>query len=163
MRCVNPLNARKDMYGNLAFNNKLNVATGQGLQFECRKCLPCRLNNAREKAVRCLHGAKMYEDNIFLTLTYKDESLESQWLIYEHFQQFMKTLRRKNPNKKIPYMVTGEYGEKDKRPHWHAIIFNYRPTDATPYKKNQRGETLYLSPTIDNIWTKNDHELCLGS
>lgn len=123
----------------------------------CRKCLPCRLNLAREKAVRAFHEAQMHDDNIFLTLTYSNEHLASQKLIYSDFQKFMKKLR-KTTKEHISYMVTGEYGDKTKRPHWHAILFNYMPKDMEPYYTSDRGDQVYKSKTIDKIWAKNDPE-----
>ena len=39
-------------------------------------------------------------------------------------------------------MVTGEYGEKNKRPHWHVILFNYRPKDATYKYTNTTKNTI---------------------
>jgi alpha-galactosidase/6-phospho-beta-glucosidase family protein len=126
------------------------------------------LNIAREKAVRSFHEAKCHEDNIFLTLTYDDEHLESSKLIYEHFQKFMKSLRERvtrgietkelRDEKYIPYMVTGEYGEVNKRPHWHAILFNYRPEDAKYKYTTDLGENVYESEIIDSIWKKGNAE-----
>ncbi|AZL82694.1 replication initiator protein, partial [Apis mellifera associated microvirus 24] len=127
--------------------------------FSCRKCLPCRLNNAKEKAIRCWHESKMHDDNIFLTLTYSDEHLESPRLIYSHWQEFIHKLRDKIRynslgEQKISTMVTGEYGEQTKRPHWHALIFNYRPGDERPYRTTERGDKVYRSETIQTLWNK---------
>lgn len=120
-----------------------------------RKCLPCRLNIAREKALRCIHEASTHEENIFLTLTYSDEHLLSPKLQYKDWQDFAKRLRYTTSNK-ITYMVTGEYGDKNKRPHWHAIIFNYRPPDAKYYLSTDRGDKIHTSSLIDELWAKND-------
>ena len=137
MRCINPLKASQNSSGDIVYSSSKALEGLVGFEFECRKCLPCRLNIAREKAIRAVHEAKMHQDNIFLTLTYEDAHLSSEKLVKEDFQKFMKRLREKvmrgvtdkeeKEKLKITYMVTGEYGEKTKRPHWHAIIFNYRP------------------------------------
>lgn len=105
----------------------------------------------------------MHPGNIFLTLTYRDECLESPKLIYSHWQTFIKDLRShvayKNPfNGPIGTMVTGEYGEKNKRPHWHAILFNYVPDDAKKYRITDRDEQIFTSRLIDDIWGRNDPE-----
>ena len=153
MRCIRPLKASFDRDGDITHRSRQGIAGLVPFEFECRKCLPCRLNNAREKAVRCVHEAQMHEDSIFLTLTYDEAHLESEWLIYRDFQLFMKSLRLRS-EREISYMVTGEYGERRKRPHWHAIIFGYSPSDATYKYTSETGEKVYESDEIHSIWKK---------
>lgn len=69
----------------------------------------------------------------------------------------MKKLR-KLQNDPMGVFVTGEYGEKNKRPHWHAIIFNYRPSDLVYRRSNDNGDRIYTSSTIDDLWDYNDPE-----
>lgn len=157
MRCIRPIKASQDSNGDIVYSSKKATPGLVGFEFECRKCLPCRLNIAREKAIRCVHEAKMHESNIFLTLTYNEESLVSDRLIYDDFQKFMKKLR-KTQDEKITYMVTGEYGDKNKRPHWHAILFNYRPKDATYLYSSDRGDRVFTSETVARTWGKGKHE-----
>lgn len=157
MRCIRPLKASQRDDHSITFSMKEAIPGLQTFQIECRKCLPCRLNQAREKAIRCYHESKMHDDNIFLTLTYNEESLESPRLIYKHFQDFMKRLRESTPNK-ITYMVTGEYGEKHKRPHWHAIIFNYTPNDPKPKYTTELGEPVYTSQKLTDLWSYGNIE-----
>lgn len=161
MRCIRPLKASYDVAGNLTFSNKIADQTVVGFEFECRKCLPCRLNIAREKSIRAYHESRMHEDSIFLTLTYDDEHLKSPSLMYPDFQGFMKRLREKvnrgvdkdDPKfKKIPIMVTGEYGDKTKRPHWHALIFNYRPHDLVHHRTTDHGDRVWTSTELSTLW-----------
>lgn len=159
MHCISPIKAGYSLTGDLKFNNTALSKELVGLQFECRKCLPCLLNVAREKAIRAWHESQMHDNSMFLTLTYSDDHLLSPKLIYKDFQDFMKKLR-KSTNNKINYIVTGEYGEKNKRPHWHALIFNYRPTDITKSHFTDRGDQIYTSPLIDKLWGRNDPESC---
>jgi len=121
-------------------------------QLPCGKCISCRLEYARQWAIRCIHEAQMHEQNSFITLTYDDQNLVSPKLIYKHFQDFMKRLRRKNPHLNIGVFVTGEYGEINKRPHWHAIIFNYRPHDCIYKYSNHRGDKIYSSAELTTLW-----------
>lgn len=93
----------------------------------------------------------MHPENVFVTLTYSDEHLKSDKLVYRDFQLFIKKLRKSTVDN-IGYFVTGEYGEKNKRPHWHAIIFNWRPKDAKPKYKNYRGDQVYTSEYLDSLW-----------
>lgn len=157
MKCINPLKANQNRDGDIIYNSKEAIPGLVGFEFECRKCLPCRLNQAREKAIRCVHEAKMHEENIFLTLTYNEENLKSPKLIYKDFQVFMKALRHSTPNK-ITFMVTGEYGEINKRPHWHALLFNYRPHDAKLKYKTEQGEEVFTSEKLENLWKKGNLE-----
>lgn len=158
MHCIRPLKASLDASGSITFSQKNAIPGLVPFEIMCRKCLPCRLNQAREKAVRCWHESRMYPDSIFVTLTYDEEHLESPWLEYQHFQKFMMDLRNhlyyENPKHKIHCMVTGEYGDKHKRPHWHAIIFNYTPPDKKHDRITERGDEVFTSETLTKIWQK---------
>lgn len=164
MQCINKIKAGFTKSGDLTFSPRKADKGTVGFELECRKCLPCRLNIAREKAIRAVKEAEMHKENIFLTLTYSEENLKSPKLQYLDFQLFMKSLRElhtrniTDPDLKkemaISYMVTGEYGEKNKRPHWHAIIFNYRPSDQLPFRKSERGDQVYTSKTLSDLWGK---------
>lgn len=139
-------------------------------QLPCGKCLECRLAYAREWAIRCVHEASTYEKNIFLTLTYNDESLKSPKLIYDDVQKFIKKLRKRPYSKDgqfvhqsedpepMGFFVTGEYGDKTKRPHWHLIVFNYEPNDGLPKYTHVSGDVVKTSTTIDRIWGKGNAE-----
>lgn len=157
MQCIQPLSASFDEAGNITFSSKKRSKELVPFAFECRKCLPCRLNNAREKAIRAVHEAKTHKNNIFLTLTYDDEHLSSSRLVYKDFQDFMKKLRH-TQDEKITYIVTGEYGEKNKRPHWHALIFNFRPKDELHLRSTERGDRVYTSKLISDVWSSGRHE-----
>lgn len=121
------------------------------VQLPCSKCLQCRLDYARGWAIRCVHEAQMHNETSFITLTYDDQKLASKKLIYEDFQLFMKKLRKQRQNP-IGYFVTGEYGEKTKRPHWHALLFGYRPRDAEYKYSNDRGDKCFSSKLLSTTW-----------
>lgn len=127
----------------------------------CRKCIHCRLQTAREKAVRCWHESQMHANNCFITLTYDDDHFESPYLIYPHFQTFMKDLRNKvghSPESRISCMVTGEYGDEKKRPHWHAILFNYEPPDSEKVRTTKLGHDVYKSQELTDLWGRGSTE-----
>lgn len=155
MQCIKPIQASIGHDGKIVFRQKDAIPGLLPLKLPCSKCLACRLNKAREKAIRCIHEAQEHTDNMFLTLTYNEDKLESDKLIYKHFQDFMQTLRDSESHKPIGYMVTGEYGDKNKRPHWHALIFNYRPKDAKIYRRTELGHYIYKSDFLENVlWDK---------
>jgi len=146
----------------LAWSYKKHSKEYPTFQLPCGKCISCRLERARETAVRCVHEAQMHEQNCFITLTYSDENLKSDRLDYRDFQLFIKRLRKEiyeTSQQKISVLAVGEYGDKGKRPHWHAIIFNWRPADAQPSYKNDSGDQLYDSELLTQLWGKGRADL----
>lgn len=63
----------------------------------------------------------------------------------------MKRLRR-HANQKIQYFHCGEYGERDRRPHYHALIFGWDFADKTLYKTTARGDSVYTSARLETLW-----------
>lgn len=120
-------------------------------QLPCGKCIECRLDYSRQWSIRCFHESSIHEQNCFITLTYSDEHLTSPKLVYPDFQKFMKRLR-KTTNNEVGVFVTGEYGEINKRPHWHAIIFNWEPRDKIKKYTTDRGDQVYESATLSKLW-----------
>lgn len=123
-----------------------------GFSVPCGQCIGCRLERSRQWAMRCVHEASLYEDNCFITLTYSDEFLP--WdgsLNMSHFQGFMKRLRARFSDRKIRFFHAGEYGAKYRRPHYHALLFNFDFADKRLYKR-VNGMSLYTSEVLDSIW-----------
>lgn len=159
MRCTSPRTVGFQPDGKtICWSKKSFSKEYATFQLPCGKCLECRLDYARQWAVRAVHEAQMYPKNCFITLTYSDDKLKSPKLIYEDFQLFMKRLR-KLQNDPMGVFVTGEYGDKTRRPHWHAIIFNWAPSDQIPKYKNERGDQVYSSETLTKIWGNGIAEL----
>ncbi|AXH74005.1 MAG: replication initiator protein [Microviridae sp.] len=161
MHCIRPIKVSQTFDGTLTYKQKSAIPGLVGWQLPCRKCLPCRLKIGREKAIRAYHESKMHEDNIFLTLTYNDDHCPPR-LLYEHWQTFIKDLRDRvgySPDVRISTMVTGEYGDKSKRPHWHALIFNFRPHDqpVKPFRETDFGP-VYRSPFLQELWGMGNTE-----
>lgn len=128
------------------------------MEIPCRNCIGCRLDNARQWAIRLTHEQRYHELSCFLTLTYnpqhmpKDHSLDKR-----HFQLFMKRLRMyhhyNNPEApKIKYYMCGEYGGQTDRPHYHAIIFGLDFADKRKHKTTKRGDVLYTSEKLNELW-----------
>lgn len=157
MACYFPLKAYIDK-GSNAYKYKLVFRRseswkGESIDLPCGRCIGCRLEKSRQWAVRCMHEASLYENNCFLTLTYNDENLPSNWsLIKEEFPLFMKRLRKKY-GEGIRYYHCGEYGEKNKRPHYHAIVFNHDFEDKVFHKMSGTNK-LYTSESLDKLWSK---------
>jgi len=126
------------------------------IQFKCGQCIGCRLDYSKQWAIRCMNEAQMHTENCFITLTYNDDHLPSdQSLHHRDFQLFFKRLRKKFPGKKIRYYMAGEYGENYGRPHFHACIFGWRPSDLQNWKKT--GDSiLYRSKILESLWLDNN-------
>jgi len=123
------------------------------IQVPCGQCIGCKLERSRQWAIRCVHEASLYENNCFLTLTYNDQHLPpSNSLQPTHFQKFMKRFRKHHgPN--IRFFHCGEYGERYKRPHYHACIFNFDFNDKEIFKYEKTTETfLYTSKALEKLW-----------
>lgn len=121
----------------------------------CNKCLYCQNKYSNSWAVRCMLEAKDTTENCFLTLTYNDENLPLNGELKKRdLQLFMKSLRAKISPTKIRFFACGEYGAKKSRPHYHVIIFGWKPKDLTKWKSDHNGIHLYLSRTIDKLWKR---------
>lgn len=132
----------------------------------CGQCIGCRLARSREWAIRCVHEAKCWHENCFITLTYDDLHYpEDGSLCYRDFQLFMKRLRKRckgydcivNDNGYLEYPIRffccGEYGEQLNRPHFHACIFNFNFEDKRLWSVRD-GVRLYRSPLLEQLWDK---------
>ncbi|AXL15246.1 replication initiator protein [Microviridae sp.] len=111
----------------------------------------------------------MHDQSCFVTLTYDDDHIPYGDTLHKpDFQNFKKRLNKKfipkNPNEKgspaysdyrlrnaIPYFYCGEYGETTARPHYHALLFNWRPDDPELFATNEDAN-LYTSKTLTELW-----------
>lgn len=131
--------------------------TRVGIQVPCGQCIGCRLERSRQWAIRCVHEAYGHDDNAFITLTYRQERLPSGGSLNKnHFQKFMKRLRRALSPKLIRFFHCGEYGDQNKRPHYHACIFGYGFPDKLLLKKTETGSNLYISQLLVDAWSDPD-------
>lgn len=121
------------------------------IEIPCGKCLGCRLDRCGDWALRCMHEAQRYENNCFVTFTFKESPVTCDVF---YFQAFMKRLRRYCDRQNLPsprYFHSTEYGDRKFRPHHHAILFNYLPHDLVLFKYKKTGN-LYTSETLSRLW-----------
>lgn len=161
MPCYHPLIARYDQNGQVRIKSKKSLDDWSRLELKgagyfnipCGKCIGCRLRYSREWAIRMTHEAQMHENNCFITLTFNPESLAARGhngLDKTEFQKFMKRLRKAYQHK-IRFFHCGEYGEKYRRPHYHAILFGHDFEDKE-YLAKVGGFNYYQSPKLAEIW-----------
>lgn len=129
------------------------------------------MDKANEWGLRCMHEAKLYKQNSFVTLTYNDKFLPPGGSVsLRDVQLFMKRLRfHKNAvyeelgaderkvffpdGPKVRFFLGAEYGDENRRPHYHALLFNCGFGDKRPFGKNARGEVLYISDELSRLWS----------
>ncbi len=115
----------------------------------CGQCIGCRLERSRQWAMRCVHEASGFENNAYLTLTYDDKNLPQDKSVHiEHFQKFMKRLRKKfkgiepvkEPDGKthhpLRFFHCGEYGTQCRQCLLHknyCTCPNYIPMIGRPH------------------------------
>lgn len=94
--------------------------------YPCGKCMPCRIQRTSQWALRLMNELPYWNyEASFITLTYDDEHLPSDFGLHvEDLQKFWKRLR-KDVGNKIRYYACGEYGDLFGRPHYHAIVFGF--------------------------------------
>lgn len=122
------------------------------IQVPCGQCIGCRLEKARQWAVRLTHEAQAHTYRWFITLTYDDDHIPPHGsLRKKDFQDFMKRLRKRS-GAKIRYLHCGEYGDLDLRPHYHAVIFGVDFPDRRRISDSQSGRPQWRSDLLAAIW-----------
>lgn len=107
--------------------------------------------------MRIMHEASLYSENVFLTLTYRDEDIpQDDSLDVRDWQLFMKRLKKRHGGRKIRFYHCGEYGETTHRPHYHAILFGMDFPDKKFLKYTETDKPLYISQVLDDTWQKGD-------
>lgn len=160
MTCHHPLKAYKSRERNPAtgrylvtFNPVKALVEGSSFSVPCGRCTGCKIARSREMAARCYHEAQMYDVNSFVTLTYDDTFLPSNYSVDKtELQLFMKRLRKSIEPARVRFFGVGEYGEQTLRPHYHALLFNYQPHDLKYLKQTKSGQKLYTSDSLSKVW-----------
>lgn len=134
MNCFYPL---------LIKEKKDGAFTGKKINVPCGKCPACMAQKRAYWSFRLTQEALNSESAHFITLTYdplyyelfevkNPESLKKNDLI-----KYLKRLRKVEP--KLKYFAVGEYGGKNERPHYHAVLFNVGDTDQVHDKWSRKG------------------------
>jgi hypothetical protein len=163
MPCTNPIPAVRDKEPNkngkfpLIFSPSI-VSKFDGrdlLMIPCGRCISCRLKKSSNWAFRMMCEKKTSNVASFITLTFSPENLKSPSLDKTIFRDFLKRLREGifyNEGKRIRFYHCGEYGDLNRRPHYHAIIFGYDFPDRYLYMKMSNGFELYRSDFLESKW-----------
>nr|QJB19095.1 MAG: replication initiator protein [Microvirus sp.] len=143
---VNPVTGKRPLQFTLSGS-----FSGVRQMLPCGKCAGCRLDRSRQWAVRCMHESKMHAASCFVTLTYDVDNLPTVGsLVPRHLQLFHKRLNMRLTRERgygIRYYGCGEYGDLNKRPHYHSLIFGFDPPD----KKFYSGD-IFESDYLSDVW-----------
>ncbi len=154
MPCFKPLEGFRSPSGGLVFSRPQSL--GLRMTVPCGQCTGCRLERARQWAVRCVHEASLHDDNCFISLTYSDEALPAYGsLVKSDFQKFIKRMRKRFS---FRYFHCGEYGEDTRRPHYHALLFGFDFPDKVPWRKS-KGYDIWRSPILEELWSHGNSEI----
>lgn len=165
------LTGKQLKYEDLMYNPKV-------MLIPCGQCIGCRIRQREDWTTRIELEARDYpkEEVWFITLTYDDDHVPGmivktgeimrkvqytwkpgekrpssvQILLYEDIQKFLKRLRKAYKGK-LRYFVAGEYGEQTARPHYHMILYGWRPTDLENLYKIQHNG-YYTSEWLKGLW-----------
>ena len=165
------LSGKQLKYEDLMYNPKV-------MLIPCGQCIGCRIRQREDWTTRIELEARDYpkEEVWFITLTYDDDHVPGmivktgeimrkvqytwkpgekrpdsvQILLYGDIQKFLKRLRKAYRGK-LRYFVAGEYGEQTARPHYHMILYGWKPTDLENlYKIHHNG--YYTSKWLADLW-----------
>lgn len=106
-----------------------------------------------------MHEASLREQNCMVTLTYDNEHLpERGSLDRRAFPLFMKRLRKRIEPERVRYFHAGEYGERFKRPHYHALLFGFDFGDKV--LAGRRGDfPVWSSVVLSGLWAQGRCEI----
>lgn len=123
------------------------------IKLPCGQCVGCRLERSRQWAMRLLHEKRLHRDSCFVTLTYDNDHLpDGGTLVKRDLQLFMKRLRKRR-GAGVRFYACGEYGDRNARPHYHALLFNCEFADKKYFSENRRGDKYYTSDELRGMWS----------
>lgn len=161
MACAHPLSGWRKRGGGVTFSKSDPLGTVYQITVPCGRCILCRVERVRQWAVRIVHETELYNENAFITLTYDDDHLPADKSVsLRDLQLFFKKFRKKIYPLKVRYFACGEYGDKFGRPHYHAIVFGWWPSDARPHPRPGKTD-LWLSDLLTKVWENG--EATIGS
>lgn len=164
MPCTSPIKAYRSRqraanggYG-ITFQATKALNPDLPIMMPCNQCISCKLDRAYQWAARCHHEAQMHEHNAFITLTYNDQSVPTDYSVkLRDWQKFMYRLRKAHGHR-IRFLAVGEYGGLYHRPHYHALLFGHWFPDQVLVKHGKFGP-VYTSSKLSDLWPFGSHQL----
>lgn len=152
----------------------------ESMELPCNRCTGCKIEKARGWALRCQHEASLWKHesgkhrgapkNCFLTLTLSDDGLRALEIQNPERPKFSLDVRdwqllaKKMRNEIGPFrfLQVGEYGPKNLRPHYHALIFGQDFTSEDEKwerakSSEENGRPYFVSPRLAKLWPWGTH------
>lgn len=135
----------------MVFSPHRSYAGARSIPLPCGVCMSCRINAASQWSTRCVHEAQCHDYSSFVTLTYSNECLPSNFSVsVRDLQLFFKRLRKFYS---FRYFACGEYGETSLRPHYHALLFGVDfSEDRVHWRTSARGDPVFRSQSLERAW-----------
>ena len=139
MRCPFPVSIRNpqlDSFCQVAPDG-VNFVTLAGeiipprIEVPCGRCTVCQSNRREEWASRMELESRTAAVTYFITLTYEDAFYPGE-LVVSDLQKFFKRLRYQVHCR---YFACGEYGERFRRGHYHAVVWLQRPVSVDVFTR----------------------------
>lgn len=137
-----------------------NIVTIRGLaqKVACRKCWQCTAHRVQDWAGRVIAEKEYCRKTSFVTLTYgktksvgeKFDDIAAFTLIYRDVQLYLKRLRKAGFS--CRYLLSGEYGTKKGRSHWHLLLFWEDRCPLDEWEKDDRGRPLIELDAENICW-----------
>ncbi|WNK14109.1 MAG: replication initiator protein [Microvirus sp.] len=132
MGCHSPMNAYRSLdHGGVSLREPLDRDSNgyEFLRLPCGTCLGCRASRARDWAFRLRLELTDHDRACFITLTY---GLDAPFTLSKRdLALFFKRFRVGLHPRRIRFFGCGEYGEQNRRPHYHAIVFGASVNDRS--------------------------------
>lgn len=124
------------------------------MEVPCGRCMSCRIARAADWGLRGAHELTQHSCGSFLTLTYSDEHVPWDYSVSKRpVQLFNDRLRKAIAPRRMRFIACGEYGDQEKRPHYHIAVFGYDfCEDRKAVKRTARGDLLYSSELLAKLW-----------
>jgi hypothetical protein len=136
------------------------VPGAESVEVGCYNCQGCMAARTAQWTERNLWEFNSHDQvGCFVTLTFEDEHLpESYSVDIRTLQLFLKRLRKrlwKSFAIRIRFFAVAEYGEAEgrtKRPHYHVLVYGWRPQDAEQIENAQSGLPQWQSALLSEVW-----------
>lgn len=161
MPCYHPLSGWYAKSRNVSGKRSIVFSLEEGfkdkpVQVPCGNCIGCKLEKARQWALRCQHESLFHDRSCFVTLTYETLPAGGS-LVPKDYVDFMKRLRWWYGDERVRFFQCGEYGEALSRPHHHALLFGVGFPDLRFYK-DAGNARLFVSRKLEELW---GHGMCV--
>lgn len=122
----------------------------EALELPCGKCVGCLTRRAREWSIRATYELLDHTTASWVTLTYSQEFCPPA-LMRTDLAAYLKRLRSRLSERRVRFFACGEYGEKNSRPHYHAIIYGVEPSNSHLWRSWGMGRVQVDEVTVANV------------